>query len=123
MLPDVVNAESDPSLNEVPVAEAFEQVAEQITEQQSLPGIIPPFNFERCYLELEEKAAEVDALHREYEDAAREARDAKKAWDKAAEIFTAMALRFRQARREKTERAADEPWARSGREDARSRNA
>jgi hypothetical protein len=69
--------------------------------QGDLPGIIPPFNYQGCYLELEAKAAEVDALHDEYIDAKEVAADAKKAWDKAAELYTKMALEFRRRRQSK----------------------
>lgn len=69
--------------------------------QGDLPGILPAFNYQGCYLELEEKAAEVNALHEEYLEAKEAATDAKKAWDKAAELYTKMALEFRRRRQAK----------------------
>jgi hypothetical protein len=95
-----------------PVAEAFADAQTMLLAaeadarggapvQGDLPGIIPPFNYQGCYLELEAKAAEVDALHDEYIDAKEVAADAKKAWDKAAELYTKMALEFRRRRQSK----------------------
>jgi hypothetical protein len=87
----------------IPAADAFAQVAQKLDApvQGDLPGIIRAFNYQGCYLELEEKAAEVDALHDEYIDAKEVAADAKKAWDKAAELYTKMALEFRRRRQSK----------------------
>lgn len=96
--------------DQIPAAEAISEVARmQHPQQADLPGIVPPFNYQGAYLELESKAVEVDELHREYVDAAEEARDAKKGWDKAAELFTKMAIEFQRRRREKV--AAGEPVA------------
>jgi hypothetical protein len=89
-----------------PAAEAFALAQDQLDAaeeplQRRLPGIVPVFNFQGAYLELETKAMEVDRLHREYKDAAEVAREAKKDWDKAAELYTSMALELRRRRREK----------------------
>jgi hypothetical protein len=94
---------------QLPVAEAFAnaQAALQACEggpvQGDLPGILPAFNFKGCYLELEEKAAEVNRLHEDYLEKKEEATDAKKLWDKAAELYTKMALEFRRRRQAKGE--------------------
>lgn len=87
----------------IPAADAFAQVTEKLDKpvQGDLPGILPQFNYQGCYLELEAKAAEVDALHDDYVRAKEEAADAKKAWDKAAELYTKMALEFRRRRQAK----------------------
>ena len=96
--------------DQIPAAEAISEVARlQHPQQADLPGIIPPFNYQGAYLELEAKAVEVDELHREYVTAAEEARDAKKSWDKAAELFTKMAIEFQRRRREKV--SAGDPIA------------
>jgi hypothetical protein len=88
---------------QLPAVEAFAQVAEKLDApvQGDLPGVFPAFNYQGCYLELEEKAAEVNALHEEYLEAKEAATDAKKAWDKAAELYTKMALEFRRRRQAK----------------------
>lgn len=85
----------------IPASEAITRVAEQLAEQQPLPGVVLPFNYEGAYLELAEKAQEVDRLKRESDDAATEAREAKKRWDKAAQLYTTMALEFERRRRQK----------------------
>lgn len=86
----------------IPVADAIDEVTKlQQAQQGDLPGIMPPFNYQGAYLELESKAVEVDELHHEYVNAAEEARDAKKLWDKAAELYTKMALEFQRRRQEK----------------------
>lgn len=98
---------------QLPAGEAIERVCEQLAGgemeplQGTLPGIVPPFNYQGAYMELEGMAVEVDRLEREYDDAAAVAKDAKKAWDKAEEVYTKMALEFRRRRREKV--AAGEP--------------
>jgi hypothetical protein len=98
---------------QLPAEEAFALAQQQMAAaagltQQQLPGVVMPFNFQGAYLELEEKAVEVDRLHAEYKSAAEEAKDAKKAWDKAAELYTRMALELRRRRRAKEgEPAAD----------------
>lgn len=87
----------------IPAAEAFAQASEKLARpvQADLPGIGFDFNFRGCYLELEQKASEVEALHEDYLEKAEEARDAKKAWDKAAELYTKMALEFKRRRQAK----------------------
>lgn len=100
---------ADDALKPVPEAFADAQTMLQRAEadasgkpvQGDLPGILPLFNYQGCYLELEEKAAEVNALHEEYLEAKEAATDAKKAWDKAAELYTKMALEFRRRRQAK----------------------
>lgn len=96
----------------VPVAEAFtlaqQQIAAATPEQAQLPGVVLPFNFQGAYLELEEKAVEVDRLHAEHKAAAEAARDAKKAWDQAAELYTRMALELRRRRRAKEGQPAED---------------
>lgn len=93
---------------QLPADEAITQVAQRLDDEEpqqgTLPGIVPPFNYQGAYLELEEKALEVDRLHHDYVDAAAEAKDAKKAWDKAAETYTKMALELRRRRREKVDK-------------------
>lgn len=91
----------------LPAAEAFADAQSMLLQaegeaiQRSLPGVFPPFNFEGAYLELERQALSVDSLHKAHKAAAEEARDAKKAWDHAAELYTTMALELRRRRREK----------------------
>lgn len=102
---------ADDALKPVPEAFADAQAMLQRAEaeargggapvQGDLPGILPQFNYQGCYLELEEKAAEVDRLHEEYLEAKEVASDAKKAWDRAAELFTKMALEFKRRRQAK----------------------
>lgn len=88
-------------------AEAFALAQEKLAaaaghaEQQRLPGVVMPFNFQGAYLELEDKAVEVDRLHADYKAIAEEARDAKKAWEKAAELHVKMAIECRRRRRAK----------------------
>jgi hypothetical protein len=64
---------------QIPAEDAISQVAGQL-EQQNLPGVTFTFNYEGCYLQLEDMAVEVDRLHREYESDAETARASKKAW-------------------------------------------
>jgi hypothetical protein len=106
-----------------PAAEAFADVADrQATAaraaidpvQRKLPGVVPAFNFEGCYLELERQAVIVEQLRKEYEDDARVAKESKKLWDDAEERFTKMALEFRrrrQAKDEEREERAQHPGA------------
>jgi hypothetical protein len=96
------------------VAEVIAKQADTVPVQRSLPGVVPVFNFEGAYKELEDKAVEVDALHREYQLRAEDARDAKKRWDGAAELYTKMALEFRRRRQAKVP-SDDAPPARSPR--------
>lgn len=92
-----------------PAAEAFADAAEQLAAadgrtdpvQRSLPGVIPAFNFQGCYLELEGQALLVESRRKTYEDDARVAKESKKAWDDAEEKFTKMALEFRRRRQAK----------------------
>jgi hypothetical protein len=97
---------------QLPTAEAFAEAqrlqAAAAPSQPHLPGVVLPFNFQGAYLELEEKAVEVDRLHADYKEAAEEAKTAKKAWDKAAELYTKMALELRRRRREKEQQPADD---------------
>lgn len=87
----------------VPVAEAFQQVADKLAEpvQTSLPGIVPDFNYAGAYLDLEATAVEVAALHKQAKDDAETAKESKKAWEKAAERYQRMAIVYRDRRREK----------------------
>jgi hypothetical protein len=71
--------------------------------QQSLPGIIPPFNYEGAYLELEAKAVEVERLAKIYAEDAATAKESRKDWESAAKVFSTMALEFRRRRRAKVE--------------------
>jgi hypothetical protein len=101
------HGEMELSDEQLPAEEAFALAQEKLAaaaghaQQPSLPGVVMPFNFQGAYLELEEKAVEVDRLHAEYKAAAEEAKDAKKAWDKAAELYTRMALELRRRRKAK----------------------
>ncbi len=109
---DQPNSHSETTLadDQLPAAEAFALAQEKLNapSQPNLPGVVLPFNFQGAYLELETKAVEVDRLHDEYKAAADEAKDAKKAWDKAAELYTKMALELRRRRQAKEgEPAAD----------------
>lgn len=101
-----------------PAAEAFADAAALLDDediiaddenpvQGDLPGVFPVFNFQGAYEDLEAKAVEVDALERAAKDAAREARETKKTWQSAAEVFTKMALEYRRRRRAKDEPAPD----------------
>jgi hypothetical protein len=93
--------------DQIPVAEAFGHVAEQLAAgeavQRSLPGIVPVFNYQGAYLELEAKTVEVQALHDQWAEDAETARESKKAWEKSAETLQKMGLEFRRRRREKAE--------------------
>lgn len=82
-------------------SEAEQETDDDGPTQPSLPGIAPPFNYQGAYLELEAQAVECDRLKAEATSDAEAARASKKAWEKAAELYTALALRLRQTRREK----------------------
>lgn len=109
-----------------PVPEAFadastmlQRASAEAPVQRTLPGVVPAFNFQGCYMELEQQATIVEALRKEYEDDARVAKDSKKAWDDAEDKFTKMALEFRRRRQakdeEREERAAHPGADASGR--------
>lgn len=89
--------------DQLPAAEAIGQVAEQLKspEQRHLPGIVPAFNFQGAYLELEVMSVEADRLHRIWEDDAREAKESKTAWEEASKRRDKSALEFRRRRLEK----------------------
>jgi hypothetical protein len=111
-IPECPNGHGEMAIadDQLPAAEAFALAQEKLNapSQPNLPGVVLPFNFQGAYLELEEKALEVDRLHGEYKSAAEEAKDAKKAWDKAAELYTKIALELRRRRKAKEgEPAAD----------------
>lgn len=119
--PDDGHGEMQLADEQLPAAEAFAVAQEKLAagplaEQQRLPGVVLPFNFQGAYLELEAKAVEVDRLHDEYKAAAEEARGAKKDWDKAAELYTKMALELRRRRRAKEGQPAEDLLDESERE-------
>lgn len=93
----------------IPAGDAITQAAEQLRcgglepLQTTLPGLVPPFNYQGAYLELEEKAVEVDNLKHEWESDKEAAAASKKAWERAAELYTKMALEFQRRRRENVE--------------------
>lgn len=93
----------------LPAGEAFEMVRKQLQGgdleplQGTLPGIVPPFNYQGAYLELEAMAVECDRLRIDHEDKAGEAKKAKKRLDEASELYTKAAIEFRRRRREKVE--------------------
>lgn len=89
----------------IPVADAINAITNDTAdaEQQSLPGIVPPFNYEGAYLELEAKAVEVNRLRAVADDDAREARASRKQWEEAATAFSMMALEFSRRRKAKTQ--------------------
>jgi hypothetical protein len=98
---------------QLPASEAFALAQEKLAEaaghtQPSLPGVVMPFNFQGAYLELEEKAVEVDRLHDEYKALAEEAREAKKAWEKAAELHVRMGIELRRRRKAKEGQPAED---------------
>lgn len=74
-------------------------------EQQSLPGIVQPFNYEGAYLELEAKAVEVEHLAAIHAEDASRAKGSRKNWESAAAVFSSMALEFRRRRRAKVDQA------------------
>lgn len=94
---------------QMPAHEAITEAAEMLkdAEQASLPGVFPAFNFQGAYLELEQQALQVDRLAREHKEDAETARDSKKRWEKAADLFTKMAVEFNRRRREKAEPIAE----------------
>lgn len=88
----------------IPVADAISQVAEKVNgtpQQASLPGTVPPFNFEGAYFEIEAKAVEVDALRSVENEHHETFKESKKAREKAEEVLGKMILEFRRRRREK----------------------
>lgn len=95
--------------DQMPADDAIDQVREQLAGgpmeplQGTLPGIVPAFNYQGAYLDLEQKAVEVDRLKSEWETDKEAAAASKKAWEKAAELYTKMALEFQRRRREKVD--------------------
>jgi hypothetical protein len=89
----------------LPAAEAFAQVAEKLDGpvQRALPGVFPAFNYAGAFNEIVEQAKRVERLNQEYDDAKKEASEAKKNLDKGAELLMRMTLQFEQRRREKPE--------------------
>lgn len=98
----------------LPAHEAITEASDRLShaQQASLPGIIPAFNYKDVYMELEEQALRVDDAKRQYDDDKAVAAESKKAWEKAAELYTKMALEFRRRRQEKAAGPAEpEPEA------------
>lgn len=95
----------------LPAADAFAAAQAQLDAdeptQRTLPGIVPPFNFQGAYLELEAQAVEVQRLLKIYEADAKAAKDSKKTWDDADALFTKMAIEFRRRRSEKVDAAQE----------------
>jgi hypothetical protein len=95
---------------QIPVADAFAQVAARVEgehqepEQSTLFDTSKPFNFEGAYLELEEMSVEVDRLQRIAADDAREAKESKKSWEEASKLRDRAALELRRRRLEKERR-------------------
>jgi rubrerythrin len=91
----------------IPAAEAFAQVAEKLDGpvQRALPGVFPVFNYAGAFNEIVQQAKRVERLNSEYDDAKKEASEAKKNLDKGAELLMRMTLQFEQRRREKPESA------------------
>jgi hypothetical protein len=89
----------------IPVGDAFAQVAEKLNgaQQVALPGVFPAFNYAGAFNEIVDQAKLVERLNDEYDDAKKEASEAKKNLDKGAELLMRMTLQFEQRRREKPE--------------------
>jgi hypothetical protein len=77
--------------------------------QMALPGTTNPFNYEGAYLELEAKAQECDRLQKIAEEDAETARASKKAWQKAAELYSALGIALRDRRLAKAPTVDDDP--------------
>lgn len=101
-----------------PAAEAFAEVSQRLHDaapvQAALPGVLPVFNFQGAYMELEEQALRVESLRKAHEDDAKTARESKKAWDSAELLYTNMAIEFRRRRCEKTSELPDVPEPATG---------
>lgn len=69
--------------------------------QQGLPGVTPPFNYQGAYMEIEAMAVECERLRGEYDEAAKDAKDARKRWETAATRLNNATLEFRKRRRAK----------------------
>jgi hypothetical protein len=88
----------------LPIEQAMEQANEQLDAvQRDLPGIVPPFNWQGAYLELESMSLEVDRLHRIWEDDAKQAKESKGQWEEASKRRDKAALEFRRRRLAKGE--------------------
>lgn len=100
----------------IPAHEAITDAADRLNEatQAALPGVFPAFNYEGAYLELEGQAERVARLKETAKEDAETARESKKAWEKAAELLTTMALEFERRRREKSSPVEPEPPAEQG---------
>lgn len=96
--------------------DAITEAAQRLqgAKQASLPGVFPAFNYQGAYLELEAQAERVARLKETAKEDAETARESKKAWEKAAELLTTMALQFEQRRREKSEPPTSEQSENAG---------
>jgi hypothetical protein len=83
-----------------PAAEAITEAAQRVAAengrpvQGSLPGVLPPFNYEGALRDLVTQAEEVERLRKIHEDDAAKAKKSKQAWEGAEELLTKMGLTY-----------------------------
>jgi hypothetical protein len=91
--------------------EAITQAAAQVNDNDAEPQQLAlmdtskPFNFEGCWMEIENKQGEIDELARIHEDDARKARDSKKKLDEAHTLLGKMIDTYRARRIQKQKEA------------------